>query len=87
MFGDKDATFGESQPYLKVLTDRLDRTPDATYCEGLYEDKIFWSTGRHSNNCNRDRQLGALYARDSTNLQSAGQRRGIGSDACPVLEG
>jgi purine nucleoside permease len=39
-FGDKDATFGETQPYLKALTERVDRTPDSAYCKGLYEGKI-----------------------------------------------
>jgi purine nucleoside permease len=40
-FGDKDATYGETQPFLKALTAKVDRTPDTTYCKGLYEGKIF----------------------------------------------
>ncbi len=39
-FGDKDATYGETQPFLKALTDRIDRTPDSAYCAGLYEGKL-----------------------------------------------
>ncbi len=39
-FGDKDATFGETQPFLKALEGKVDRTKDATYCKGLYEGKL-----------------------------------------------
>jgi purine nucleoside permease len=40
-FGDKEATFGETQPYLKALEEKVDRTKDSAFCEGLYEGKIF----------------------------------------------
>jgi purine nucleoside permease len=39
-FGDKEATYGESRPYLKRLEDMVDRTAESAYCEGVYEGKL-----------------------------------------------
>lgn len=40
-FGDKDATFGETQPFLKALKNKVDRTPESAYCKGVYEGTLF----------------------------------------------
>jgi hypothetical protein len=39
-FGDKAATYGETQPFLQALQDMVDRTPDFAFCEGVYEGAI-----------------------------------------------
>lgn len=39
-FGDKDATFGETQPFLQVLKDKVDRTSKSAFCKGVYEGHI-----------------------------------------------
>ncbi len=39
-FGDKDATFGETQPFLKVLENKVDRTSGSTFCKGVYEGTL-----------------------------------------------
>ena len=39
-FGDKDATFGESQPFLKALENKVDRTQESAYCKGVYEGTL-----------------------------------------------
>jgi hypothetical protein len=40
-FGDKEATYGETQPFLKALSGIEDRTLDAAFCKGLYEGQFF----------------------------------------------
>jgi purine nucleoside permease len=39
-FGDKDGTFGETQPYLQALTNLQDRTADFAFCKGVYEGML-----------------------------------------------
>lgn len=39
-FGDAAATYGETQPFLLALQNRVVRTPDSAYCEGVYEGEI-----------------------------------------------
>ena len=39
-FGDKDATFGETQPYLRALENKVDRTSESAFCKGIYEGAI-----------------------------------------------
>jgi purine nucleoside permease len=39
-FGDKDATFGETQPFLKALKNRVDRTSESAFCQGVYEGTL-----------------------------------------------
>ncbi len=39
-FGDPEATYGETQPFLKALQDKVVRTPDSAFCEGVYEGLI-----------------------------------------------
>lgn len=39
-FGDAKATYGETQPFLLALQDRVDRTQDSAFCEGVYEGTI-----------------------------------------------
>jgi hypothetical protein len=40
-FGDKAATYGETQPFLKALLGMVDRTPESAFCKGLYEGQLF----------------------------------------------
>jgi len=39
-FGDKAATFGETQPFLLALTDKVDRSGASAFCVGVYEGNI-----------------------------------------------
>lgn len=39
-FGDKNATYGETKPYLEALTDKIDRTSNSTFCKCLMEGNI-----------------------------------------------
>ena len=39
-FGDKEATFGETQPFLLALDNKVDRTPASAFCEGVYEGDL-----------------------------------------------
>ncbi len=39
-FGDKDATFGETQPFLTALKNKVDRTAKSAFCKGVYEGNI-----------------------------------------------
>lgn len=39
-FGDPQATYGETQPFLLALQNKVDRTADSAYCEGVYEGEI-----------------------------------------------
>lgn len=40
-FGDAAGTYGESLPYLRVLTDKLDRSKESAYCKAVVEAKLF----------------------------------------------
>ena len=40
-FGDKDATFGETQPFLKAMKNNVDRTPESAFCKGVFEGTLF----------------------------------------------
>lgn len=39
-FGDPAATYGETQPFLLALQNKVVRTADSAYCEGVYEGQI-----------------------------------------------
>ena len=39
-FGDKEATFGETQPFLLALENKVDRTAASAFCEGVYEGDL-----------------------------------------------
>jgi purine nucleoside permease len=39
-FGDPQATYGETQPFLLALEHKVVRTADSAYCEGVYEGQI-----------------------------------------------
>lgn len=39
-FGDADATYGETQPFLLALENKVDRTADSAYCIGVYEGEL-----------------------------------------------
>lgn len=39
-FGDSAGTFGETQPFLRALQDKVDRTPESAFCEGVYEGAL-----------------------------------------------
>ena len=40
-FGDKDATFGETQPFLKAMKNNVDRTQESAFCKGVFEGTLF----------------------------------------------
>lgn len=39
-FGDKEATFGETQPFLLALTNKVDRSGASAFCAGVYEGQL-----------------------------------------------
>ena len=39
-FGDKEATFGETQPFLLALSNKVDRSGASAYCAGVYEGQL-----------------------------------------------
>jgi purine nucleoside permease len=39
-FGDSAGTFGETQPFLQALQNKVDRTAEAAFCEGVYEGEL-----------------------------------------------
>jgi hypothetical protein len=39
-FGDARGTYGESQPFIAAMTNKLDRTGDSVYCEAVVEGQL-----------------------------------------------
>ena len=40
-FGDVQATYGESKPFLDVMTNKVDRTQESAYCIGVVEGDLY----------------------------------------------
>jgi len=39
-FGDSAGAFGETQPFLQALQNKVDRTTESAFCEGIYEGEL-----------------------------------------------